>query len=388
VSPQTFVFWVHASTQARFEEAYRDIVDRLELPGRSDPKANVLRLASDWLRDEANGRWVMVVDNVDDVETFFPSRKRQRDDVSGDPPTSLAAYLPQSRNGSILVTSRSKDAAASLAGGYNKIKEVLAMDEGEGLQLLRNKLRDPPIEESAVELLRALDRIPLAVTQAAAYINRRTRITVADYLDEFWGNNKKRESLLNLDAGELRRDKSASNSVVITWQMSFERIRKERQSATDLLSLMSFFNPQGIPESVLRRHSREAARGARLKDDEDADSAFDEDLDTLRAYSLVSITADSDACKMHALVQFCTRVWLSSFRDAGQWEQRFVALMAQELPSGEYKNQAKCKQLLPHIKPLFGTQPASEEALRHGRRCLPTQHGICAGEGAIVLRSR
>ena len=32
-NPQTFVFWVHASTQARFEEAYRDIAERLELPG-------------------------------------------------------------------------------------------------------------------------------------------------------------------------------------------------------------------------------------------------------------------------------------------------------------------------------------------------------------------
>ncbi|KAF2820766.1 hypothetical protein CC86DRAFT_238426, partial [Ophiobolus disseminans] len=29
--PQTFVFWVHASTRARFEEAYRDIADRLQL---------------------------------------------------------------------------------------------------------------------------------------------------------------------------------------------------------------------------------------------------------------------------------------------------------------------------------------------------------------------
>ena len=75
-SPQTFVFWVHASTRARFEEAYRDIADRLQLPGRSDPKANVLRLVSDWLRDEANGQWVMVLDNVDDVEMFFPSQQR------------------------------------------------------------------------------------------------------------------------------------------------------------------------------------------------------------------------------------------------------------------------------------------------------------------------
>jgi hypothetical protein len=77
-APHTFVFWVHASTRARFEEAYKDIAGRLGLPGRDDPEANVLRLVHDWLRDEANGQWVMVVDNVDDVETFFPSRKRQR----------------------------------------------------------------------------------------------------------------------------------------------------------------------------------------------------------------------------------------------------------------------------------------------------------------------
>jgi hypothetical protein len=96
--------------------------------------------------------------------------------------------------------------------------------------------------------------------------------------------------------------------VVTTWQISFEQIRQERPLAAELLSLMSFFNSQGIPESVLRRHSREAARGAGLEDIKDADSAFNEDLDTLQAYSLVSITADSDACEMHALVQFCTRV--------------------------------------------------------------------------------
>jgi hypothetical protein len=185
-------------------------------------------------------------------------------------------------------------------GGYNKIREVLAMDTDEGLQLLRKKLRDPPNEESAVDLIHVLDSIPLAVTQVAAYINRRARMTVASYLNEFLRNSKKRESLLNWDAGELRRDESASNSVVTTWQMSFEQIWQERQSAAELLSLMSFFNPQGIPESVLRRHSREAARGAELKDNGDADSAFDEDLDSLQAYSLVSMTADSDAWEMHA----------------------------------------------------------------------------------------
>lgn len=55
-APETFVFWVYASTQAQFEEAYRDIADKFDLPGRHDLKADVLRLVSDWLRNETNGR--------------------------------------------------------------------------------------------------------------------------------------------------------------------------------------------------------------------------------------------------------------------------------------------------------------------------------------------
>jgi hypothetical protein len=147
--------------------------------------------------------------------------------------------------------------------------------------------------------------------------------------------------------------------------MSFEQIRQERRSAAELLSLMSFFNPQGIPEPTLRRHSRDTAIAKAANDkEEEADSAFDEDLDTLRAYSLVSMITDSDACEMHALVQFWTRAWMSSFSDAAQWEQSFVALMAQELPSGEYENWAKCQQLLPHVEPLFDADPTSKEALK------------------------
>ncbi|KAF1809530.1 hypothetical protein P152DRAFT_476429, partial [Eremomyces bilateralis CBS 781.70] len=116
-SPQTSVFWLHASTKARFEEAYRDIADRLEFPGRENPKADILRLVRNWLCEETNGQWTMILDNVDNLETFFPSRDDKKDEPSRSPPASLAAYLPQSRNGSTLITSRNKDAAARLSGG-------------------------------------------------------------------------------------------------------------------------------------------------------------------------------------------------------------------------------------------------------------------------------
>ncbi|KAF2175475.1 TPR-like protein [Zopfia rhizophila CBS 207.26] len=234
------------------------------------------------------------------------------------------------------------------------------MDESQGLQLLYNKLQDASHGESAVDLLRALDYIPLAITQAAAYINRRARMTISGYLDEFRKNDKKKENLLNWDAGDFRRDTSASNSVVTTWQISFERIREERPSAADLLSLMSFFNPQGIPESILRKYSRNAAE----LDEDAADAAFDEDFETLQVYSLIAATAETDMCEMQALVQFCTQVWLSSFSNVERWRQKFVGLMAEEFPYVDFRNWAKCQQLLPHVESLYESEPPGQEVVR------------------------
>lgn len=58
--------------------------------------------------------------------------------------------------------------------------------------------------------------------------------------------------LLMKDVGDDRRDgEAATNSVVVTWQVSFERIRDERPSAARLLSLMSLFDRQGIPRDPL-----------------------------------------------------------------------------------------------------------------------------------------
>ncbi|EUC48961.1 hypothetical protein COCMIDRAFT_85847 [Bipolaris oryzae ATCC 44560] len=365
-SPQTFVFWVHASTRARFEEAYKDIADQLQLPGRNDPKENVLQLVRNWLREEANGQWFMVLDNVDDVETFFPSRKRKRYETDTDSHASLTTYLPQSRNGAILVTSRNKDAASSLVGGHNRIHEVLALSIGEGLQLLRNKLCNLPLEESAIKLLQALGCIPLAIIKASAYMNRRANMTVTRYLDDFQTNDKKRESLLKWDTIELRRDESASSSILTTWQMSFDQIRCERPSAADLLSLMSFFSPRGIPERILRRfrNYRVKTTSAEVDDDDDEhdhdNGGFGEDLATLQTYSLVSTTADN-TCEMHALVKLCTQSWLSSYGDTGRWEREFIELTVNVLPDHKYGNWEEWQQLAPHVEPLIDSKPATRE---------------------------
>lgn len=72
------------------------------------------------------------------------------------------------------------NAAEKLTGSGKTILRISAMDDGQAVQLLRNKLASDIYDESAVkELSCALDYIPLALNQAAAYINRRSpRVTV------------------------------------------------------------------------------------------------------------------------------------------------------------------------------------------------------------------
>lgn len=51
-------------------EAYTNIAARIELPSRDDPEADILRLVYNWLCDERNGRWFMILDNADDDRVF------------------------------------------------------------------------------------------------------------------------------------------------------------------------------------------------------------------------------------------------------------------------------------------------------------------------------
>jgi hypothetical protein len=146
------------------------ITDQLDLPRQNDPKINTLQLVTNWLCDETNRRWTIVLDNADNIEEFYPKQKRRRDD-SEDMSAALAAFLPQSHNGSIFITTRSKDAASQLVRGYKNIIDVNAIDKSQAMKLLRKKLCHTSEDSSIAALAHALDCMPLAISRAAAYIN-------------------------------------------------------------------------------------------------------------------------------------------------------------------------------------------------------------------------
>jgi hypothetical protein len=179
------VFWVHTSTRARFEEAYRVFADRLELPDRNDPNTNIFRLVYNWLCNEENGPWPIVVDNIDDAEVLFPTPAVADNHKSANDSAPLAQYLPQCTHGFLLCTSRKKDAAAQIIGGFHNIQEVTAMDAPQALQLFTKKLQDVSKEDGDAELVDVLGCITLAVTQAAAYISNRRQLTAKSFLEGF-----------------------------------------------------------------------------------------------------------------------------------------------------------------------------------------------------------
>ncbi|KAL8635112.1 MAG: hypothetical protein Q9228_007366 [Teloschistes exilis] len=352
-SPTTWVFWIHAGTRARFEEGYRRIVQATKMDGWDNPKADILSLVRSWLCDKSNGRWVMVVDNADDSAVFFPLLGRAKAVEVGNPGQAaepLSDFLPQSPNGSILITSRSRDVARRLTGRGDCLVEVKPMDKGEALALLQKRLSFNASEHNAIELLEALDQMPLAITQAAAYIEHRApRMTISRYIDEVRRKDHDRALLLMKDMGDDRRDGRASNSIITTWQISFAHIRKAMPTAARLLSLMSLFDRQGIPESLLHdRYWR----------DDGKEANFEDDIHTLTSFSLVEISADGHEFEMHRLVQFSTKKWLELYDELEEWKEAYITLMNNSYPVEQHKNWAVCQALFPHAQAVVACRPA------------------------------
>ena len=80
---------------------------------------------------------------------------------------------------------------------------------------------------------------------------------------------------------------------------------------------MSFFDRQGIPEDLLYGYHSPAkdddTEGENTTDYNTEDNVgFDDDLQTLRDYSFVTVTKDVNMFEMHSLVQLATRKWLES----------------------------------------------------------------------------
>ena len=145
----------------------------------------------------------MVLDNADDLNMFFTRPTSSSADIGRTKP--LANYLPRNSQGLMMITTRDNRIGERLAGRHASII-VRAMSPPEAQKLLRSQVEQSASDDNddSRKLTDALECIPLAITQAAAFISQNS-ISLAEYLDLFNKNDSELQSLLDEDAGDLRR---------------------------------------------------------------------------------------------------------------------------------------------------------------------------------------
>ncbi|KAF1943506.1 putative kinesin [Clathrospora elynae] len=204
-------------------------------------------------------------------------------------------------------------------------------------------------QADATALVHALERIPLAITHAAAYIKTRaSTTTMFTYLELFRESEANQVRLLGKSEWrDIRRDHSIRNALIATWQISFRHIRKTEPLAADLLALMSMFDKQGIPRSLLQ------GNGSQLD--------FEDALAPLLSFSLVRMEISEQALEMHRLVQLSMRTWLKEEKELGNWVKESIRTLSAAFPSGDYKTWEEFKALLPHLKEISSHATEDEE---------------------------
>jgi hypothetical protein len=265
------VYWLAAEESAALPDQFTALAADLGLEPAADPeglRAQVYRQ----LREVPG--WLLIFDNADDLE-----------DVQ---PWIPAVPMLAGTRGHVIVTTR--------RGGFDDLGAVLDLDvvsPGEALALLRTRVPGLP-DDTGTELAKELGFLPLALDQAAAYMNRAKK-PAADYL-----------RLLRSRSADLYRQGRASgrhDTMATLWDISLERVTSENQAAAQLLDLCAYLAPEAIPLDLFTGHADllpeplAAAAGDEL--------AFDEAIAVLVDNSLLKRT--ETGLQIHRVLQTTLR---------------------------------------------------------------------------------
>lgn len=227
-NPRSHIFWVYAANFALFEQAYRDMARRLKLCGPDDRKVDPCQLFSRWLDEEEEASWLLILDNADSADLFITRTASIVAETSTNTLEPLIRFLPKrlAAKNQLLVTTRSRIVGEELAGEAECIA-VQPFSPEESKHLFKSKLKKRkvrlPDHDLSERLLEVLAFIPLAITQAAAFINQ-TTMSIQDYLAFFEKNNENFKDALSTELQDLRRQIGFPNSVFRTWKLSFDQI--------------------------------------------------------------------------------------------------------------------------------------------------------------------
>lgn len=203
--PDYSIFWIPILNSSSLEQAYTEIAKKIGLK-KSNEDEDVKELVQEYLSSDKAGNWLMVVDNADDHDLFFGDG----DNIG------IEDLLPQKEHGSILLTTRSRQVAEAFA--QNEVVDLEQMNYDEALPFLKKSLHKSLTlqdEDTARDLLTHLTYLPLAIAQAAAYLNQ-TKMPIHKYLGLLRGAEKDLVRVLGRDFRDNTRYKTSKNAVGTT----------------------------------------------------------------------------------------------------------------------------------------------------------------------------
>ncbi|KAN0083094.1 hypothetical protein V8E54_002182 [Elaphomyces granulatus] len=186
-----------------------------------------------WLSLPNNTRWLMIYDNYDN-----PKLTGNTDPAAVD----ICKYLPESYQGSVIITTRSSEVKI---GHHIRIRKL--EDVRDSVKILSNASRREGLldDPDVVKLANELDGLPLALATAGAYLYQ-TAISFLDYLHLYKASWAK----LLMTSPEL--GSYEDRMLYSTWQLSFDQVKQRNELSAKLLRLWAYFDNQDLWFELLR----------------------------------------------------------------------------------------------------------------------------------------
>ncbi|KAF7545318.1 hypothetical protein G7Z17_g9275 [Cylindrodendrum hubeiense] len=234
------VFWVHADSEATFSHDYKSIAKELGIH-ESLKNEDLLAAVRDGIK--ALPRWVLILDNADDLTIFGVEQ--------GDGQAkNLDEYIPRGSTGTVLWTSRDGRIRGSLVGSRRGIQvSFMATEEAKQLLAIARDQKTGGQKAETTALIKELQSLPLAISQAGAYM-RRTETSVKEYLI-LLKQVKMRWDILRETECDRHRRNDVPNSILETWSISINHIRQTSEMAYNILHVMAYVNNEDISHEMI-----------------------------------------------------------------------------------------------------------------------------------------
>ena len=323
------IYWIDAESEDSIMNSYIKLgeskglfgppKDRFVNPSERLSREDKICIVKNWLENVSPKGWLLIYDNADNYETI--------------------KKLSPTQSGKILITSRHTE-------WENRIS-VDVFSKAEALEYIQviigqEVIDDAKTRKDAKALIKLLQRLPLALAHACAYI-KHNNITIADYLAL---------DKIQLLSQRLETIQEKYNPVTLTWDITLERMKQESPAAVELLYCCAYFHHNAIPEYLVQALFKE--ENLALQEIKTSNA-----IRVANEYSMIRVDNEKCCLSLHVLVQEVIKMQLKQDEETIYYASISLELLLDAYPDNQNTKENMDSQLkmkfFPHLKIMLNT---------------------------------